>query len=210
MSLRDGQRYSRIDDLPHRKHRQSPLNQPRPVVLQVVSLSNELLISILLHLSVAQEWSPCTRQCDTGVAARDMVCGTTVANQEVEFCKVSDCPGCGLRLTSLSDLLWWLLASVILFKPLTHILFMVIQFGHPTIILRSRAIFKLLPPNTVIFFTNREEERDHFTRASKGLFNQYARTNYRHRRRLWGEPGHAPPIIRWEMGANPFCPTVIR
>jgi len=39
-----------------------------------------------------------------------------------------------------------------------------------------KAIFKLLPPATVIFFIKREKEHDHFTRASKGLSNQYAQT----------------------------------
>src|SRR6218665_142227 len=32
---------------------------------------------------------------------------------------------------------------------------------------------------------------------------------YRHRRRLWGQPGHAPPIIKMG-GKTAFCPPIIR
>src|SRR6218665_3119126 len=51
--------------------------------------------------------------------------------------------------------------------------------AYMTGIFTYKVIFKLLPSATVIFFTKREEEHDHFTRASKDLSNQCARTNYR-------------------------------
>src|SRR6218665_3653520 len=54
------------------------------------------------------------------------------------------------------------------------------------------SIFKLLPLATVIFFSKREEEHNHFTRGSKGLSNQYARTNYKCFSltcRQWRRPG---------------------
>ena len=45
--------------------------------------------------------------------------------------------------------------------------------------------------------------------SNRGTVGMPSQGSYKHRRRLWGQPGHAPLIIK--MGANPiFCPPIIR
>lgn len=66
---------------------------------------HRILIIILCAISVAGDWKPCTRNCDVGVATRNMVCGTQITVEQVEFCEVQHCPGCFLKFGSLSCIL---------------------------------------------------------------------------------------------------------